>query len=175
MAPNSLKVLDYGCGPSLGLSISAALKASEIILADYSPGNREYIQKWLDKNPTLCDHWSSYFKHVVQTLEGGTEEASVQRQDMLREKIKAVLPCDLTQENFIPDGYGEKGSYDIVLSSMCIEACSKDLASYECGFEKLASLVKKGGYLLLCSTNCEGPDEGYYIINGTKYFDINFL
>ena len=92
---------------------------------------------------------------------------------MLREKIKAVLPCDLTQENFIPDGYGEKGSYDIVLSSMCIEACSKDLASYERGFEKLASLVKKGGYLLLCSTNREGPDEGYYIINGTKYFDIS--
>ena len=82
VAPNSLKILDYGCGPSLGLSISAALKASEIILADYSPGNREYIQKLLDKNPTLCDHWSSYFKHVVQTLEGGTEEASVQRQDM---------------------------------------------------------------------------------------------
>ena len=173
VAPNSLRVLDYGCGPSLGLSISAASKASEIILADYSPRNREYVQKWLDKNPTLCDHWSPYFKHVVQTLEGGTEEAAVQRQDMLHDKIKAVLPCDLTQERFIPDGYGEKGSYDIVLSSLCIEACSKDLASYERGFEKLASLVKKGGYLLLCSTNRKGPGEGYYIINGTKYFDVS--
>ena len=58
VAPNSLKVLDYGCGPNIALSISATPIASEIILADYSPGNREYMQKWLEKNPTLCDYWS---------------------------------------------------------------------------------------------------------------------
>ena len=173
VASNSLKVLDYGCGPSIGLSISAAPKASEIILAEYSPGNREYIQKWLDKSPTLCDHWSPYFKHVVQTLEGGSEKAAVQRQDMLREKIKAVLPCDLREEAFIPEAYGKKGSYDVVMSSTCIETCSNDLASYERGFEKVASLVKKDGYLLLSSTHREGPDEGFYVVDGEKYYDIS--
>ena len=172
VAPNSLKILDYGCGPSIGLSISAAPKASEIILADYSPGNREYVQKWLDKSPTLCDHWSPYFKHVVQTLEGGSEEAAVQRQDMLREKIKAVLPCDLREEVFIPDEYGKKGSYDVVMSFLCLESCCKDSPSYERGFEKLVSLVKKGGYFLLCSTRREGTEQGFYIFNGTKYHNI---
>ena len=173
VAPNSLKVLDYGCGPSIAYSISAAPKASEIILADYSSGNREYIQKWLDKDPTLCDHWSPYFKHVVQTLEGGSEEEAVQRQNMLREKIKAVLPCDLREEVFIPDAYGNKGSYDIIMSFLCLENCCDDLASYERGFEKLASLVKKGGYLLLCSTRREGAEEGFYIVGGTRYNNIS--
>ena len=174
VAANSLKVLDYGCGPSIALSISAAPKASEIILADYSPGNRDYVQKWLDKSPTLCDHWSPYFKHVVQTLEGGSEEAAVQRQDMLREKIKVVLPCDLREEAFIPEAYGKKGSYDVVMSSTCIETCSNDLASFERGFEKVALLVKKeDGYLLLCSTRREGPEEGFYVVDGEKYCSIS--
>ena len=47
-AQNSLKILDYGCGPSIGLSISAAPKASELILAEYAEQNRKYLKKWLD-------------------------------------------------------------------------------------------------------------------------------
>ena len=109
----------------------------------------------------------------MQTLEGGSEGAAVQRQDMLREKIKAVLPCDLRDETFIPDPCSKKGSYDVVMSSLCLESCCKDLASYERGFEKIVSLIKKGGYFLLCSTRREGPEEGFYVINGTKYYNIS--
>ena len=41
--------------------ISAAPKASEIILADYAEPNREYLKRWLAKDPSAQD-WSPYFK-----------------------------------------------------------------------------------------------------------------
>ena len=172
VAPNTLKILDYGCGPSIGLSISAAAKASEIVLADYAPASRAYVQKWLDKDPSLCNYWSPFFKYIVETLEGGTEEEAVQREEIIRDKIKAVVSCDMTKDIFIEESYNEKNAYDTVMSFLCLETASKDLTSYKCGMEKLASLVKKGGYLLLCSTRRENCEEGFYVFDGVKYFDI---
>ena len=91
---DSLKILDYGCGPSIPYSVSAAPKASEIILADYAEPNREYLKRWLTKDPSAQD-WSPYFKYVVQTLEGGSEEDATKLEEMLRNKVKAVVSCDI--------------------------------------------------------------------------------
>ena len=98
----SLRVLDYGCGPSLAYSISAASKASEIVLADYAKPNRDYLQEWLDGRDSVHD-WTPCFQHVVQTLEGGSEEDAKQRQHLLRSKVKAIVPCDINQEDFIDE------------------------------------------------------------------------
>ena len=106
-----MKILGYGCGPSLPYSISAAPKACEIILADYAEPNREYLKRWLAKDPSAQD-WSSYFKYVMQTLEGGSEEDPMRRGEMLRNKVKAVVKCDITKEEFIEDAYSKEGSYD---------------------------------------------------------------
>ena len=38
--PGNITVLDFGSGPSLKATISAATKASEMTLSDYSPTNR---------------------------------------------------------------------------------------------------------------------------------------
>lgn len=173
VAPNSLKILDYGCGPSIGLSISAAFKASELVLADIAEVNREYVRKWLDKDPSICSFWSPFFKYVTQTLEGGSEKDAVEREEMLRDRIKAVVPCDITKEAFIEDAYNKKGAYDVVFSSLCLDSGCKDLASYESGIEKLVSLVKQGGYLLLYSTRREHDEEGFYFVNGVKFFNVS--
>ena len=107
----------YGCGPSVGLSISAAPKASELILAEYAEQNRKYLKKWLDKDPSVYS-WSPHFKYVVQTLEGGSEENAVKCEDMLCNKVKAVVSCDITKEEFIERAYCNKNSYDIIMSSV---------------------------------------------------------
>ena len=49
-------------------------KASEIVLADYSKPNRDYLQKWLDGDASNVFDWTPLFQYVVQTLEGGSEE-----------------------------------------------------------------------------------------------------
>ncbi len=170
--PNSLKLLDYGCGPTISDKISAAPKVSEIVLAEYTEPNRAYVQKWLDKDSAAFD-WSPSFKHVVQTLEGGTEEEAESRQDEVCRKVKAVVSCDITKDEFIAKGY--EGPYDIIQSCLCLDNPFRDLDSYRGGIRKLASLLKNGGSLLLYSSlvgNSEDQVENFYTVNGKKVFNI---
>ena len=114
---NGLTVLDYGCGPNLANHISAASKATEIVLADYCKPNRDFTKKWLAADPSAHD-WSFYFKHVVETLEGKSHQESIERQKVLRDKVKAVVACDITKDQFIEEGY--EGPYDVVKSLLCL-------------------------------------------------------
>ena len=97
---SNLKILDYGCGATMIYDINATTKASEIVLAEYTEPNRVFIQKWLDKDPSAHD-WSSYFKQVVQTLEGGSLDDIVLCEEELCCKVKAAVACDLSKEQFL--------------------------------------------------------------------------
>ena len=163
-----LKILDYGCGPSVPSSISAAPKAAEIVWADYSQSCRDFMQAWLDNGVSAFD-WTTYFKHIVCTLEGGSEEEAQQRQAELRSKVKAVIPCDINKEKIIDNEY--RGPYDVVMCSLCLETC-KTHDAYKLGVSKLMPLVKPNGTLLLYSTIRENSEEGYYTVNGVRYVDI---
>ncbi len=165
----SLKVLDYGCGPSLAYSISAASKATEIVLAEYNESNRECLQKWLDGDASAHD-WTPYFKYVVQTLEGGSEEEAKQRERDLRSKVKAVVPCDLHKHEFIDKCY--KDEYDVVMSFLCLQNAVDDLDGYNSAIAKLSSLIKERGQLVLLSTIQETSDAIFYFVNGIKYHNI---
>ena len=110
--PNGLKVLDYGSGPSILSIISAATKASEIVLSDYTDNNRKFLCQWLDRNSVAFD-WSPYFHFVVKELEGKRESEVEERQEQVRKLVKAVVHCDLTQDPPIDRSYDQL--YDIVL------------------------------------------------------------
>lgn len=169
-ARDSLKILEYGCGPSVPYSITAAPKASGIVLADFAQSNRDSLQKWLTKDPSAID-WFPYFKYVVQTLEGGSEEEAIQREEVLRNKIKAIVTCDVSKDQFIEDAFQMEAAYDVVTCFLCLESGCKDLESYKCAIKKLSSLLKKGGYILLYHTQIES-DVQSYVVNGTIYRDI---
>ena len=163
-----LKILDYGCGPSLPYSISAAAKASEIVLADYAKPNREHLQKWLDGGDSAYD-WTPHFQYVVQTLEGGTEEDAKQRQHLLRSRVRAVVSCDFNSDDFLDEHY--RGEYDVIMCFLCLDNAA-NLNDYKSGLAKISSQLKEGGHFLLYSTRRENCDVGFYIVNGIKYSNV---
>ena len=166
VAQSQQRILDYGCGPSLPFDISAAAKASEIVLADYVPQNRDFWQKWVENDPAAYN-WSPYFKYVVETLEGGSEEETVQRESDLRSKITAIVHCDMTKENFIDKNYMNE-RFDTVMTFCTLESCCTDVNGFKAALKKLSTLVKEGGHLLLISTRRENCDVGFYIVKGQK-------
>ena len=168
VAERGLKILEYGCGPTVINLISAVPKASEIVLADYAPSYRQFVQKWLDKDPTAYD-WSAYFKHVVQTLEKKSAEETVERERELRKKVSAVVSCDINQEHVIAEGY--EGPYDVVMSFHCLDAGCRSLDSYKQGIASFASLLKPGGRLLLYTSKRENVDVGFYMVNEKMVYD----
>ena len=145
---DNLKILDFGSGPSLMPAITAATnKASEMILSDYSPTNREILRQWLRDENSSFD-WSPHFKFVVQQLEGDMREEAVQeRQKRVREIIKAVVHCDLTQDPLIERGYDQ--SYDVVVSSLVVDTVPRTYEEYVDLLTRLGRLVKEGGTLFL--------------------------
>ena len=118
-APKSLSVLDIGSGPTIAHSISVAPYASKIVLAEYAPQNRAALTAWLENQKDAYD-WLPYFKTIVTELEGKEEVEVERRVTAVREKVEAVVPCDITKDPPIPQEY--MCQYDIVQSFLCLQS-----------------------------------------------------
>ena len=71
-------LLDLGTGPSITSVISASKYCDTITVSDYSPGNRRYLQQWIDRDEDAFD-WTPYISFVA-SLEGNTQVFCVNNQ-----------------------------------------------------------------------------------------------
>ncbi|XP_033728542.1 nicotinamide N-methyltransferase-like isoform X1 [Pecten maximus] len=137
------RLLDVGTGPTIHTLITAYNHVDEIYLSDYLPQNLQYLEKWLEgeiNQPTkLIDY--------VMSLEKRTMTAR-QRETEIRSKVKGILPVDVTKSKPLGDTYNDT-QFDIIISSYCIETAVFTVEEYGKCLENVASLLKKGGYLIL--------------------------
>ncbi len=161
----NLKVLDYGTGPTPIWQISSALHASEIVLAEFLESNRKALEQWVAGDSSLMD-WSPYFKYAVQTLEGKDEEEAKAREVKLRGLIKAIVPCDATQDPPIQRGY--EGPYDVIITILCLPGASKTEEEYKAVVARVATLLKPGGRIVMYEV--EDPEKSYYTPHHTWKF-----
>jgi 2-polyprenyl-3-methyl-5-hydroxy-6-metoxy-1,4-benzoquinol methylase len=160
--PQGISVLDYGSGPAILGAISAATKASEIVLSDYSNVNRQSIRDWLENKPNAFD-WAPHFTYVVKELEGREEDEVVKRQQGVRNLVKAVAHCDLSQDPPIDESCNKL--YDVVISSLVLEVLAKSFEEYTTLLSRTVKLVKPGGVFLLYGVeNCP-----YYEVGDLKF------
>ncbi len=164
--PSSLKALDYGSGPAILTVISAAARASEIVLSDVAESNLQALRKWLEHDPTAFN-WSPFFDHVVQKLEGKSEEEAREREERVRQVVKDVVHCDI--DNDPPISKGFEGPYDVVIDSGCLAAACTTTESYNVGVAKLASLLKPGGTPIIFTSQRE--KTGAYTV-GSKIYNV---
>ena len=145
--PSNITVLDYGSGPSLRGIVSAAAKASEITLSDYSVANRRALSDWLENKCDAFD-WDPYFSYVVRELEGmqGDDEVA-KRQQEVRKIVKAVVECDLKKYPPIEAAYNKL--YDVVLSTYVVETIAKSYDEYCALVSRMTRLVKPRESLFL--------------------------
>ena len=162
-----LKIVDFGCGPVIQHSISAASRAAEIVFADIAESNRLAIKKWLRNDPDAFD-WSPHFDYVVQILEGKEKEEAREREKKLRHIAKAVW-CDYFASGSIIEK-GFEGPYDVVLESNSLQAACTDLESFKLSLKLLSGLLKPGGTLALYGEDIsmETTTQPYYI-NSKEY------
>ena len=164
--PACLSILDYGAGPSILTAISAAAKASEIIISDYTEENRASIRQWLENTTSALD-WSVYFRYVVVELEGKMENDIAAREEQVRKLTKAVVPGDITQDPPIESGYHRQ--YDVVVANLVLAASSRSQKDYLNNLKKLSKMVKPGGRIMIYEAERIGTERGFYIIGGAKF------
>ena len=163
--PPNLTVLDYGSGPTILAAISAATKASEIVLSDYSGKNCKALHQWLDRDTAAFD-WSPLFSFVVEELEGKGEKEVEERQEKVRKLVKAVVHCDISHDPPIERGYDKL--YDVVMSSNVIEAVAHTPNEYVALMSCLGRLVKPGGLLIVYSA----VNNQFYAVGDFKFRDL---
>ena len=169
VAPASLSVLDIGTGPVIAYSISVAPYASKIVLAEYAAQNRAALTSWLENQKDAYD-WLPYFKMIVNELEGKDEGEVERRVNMVREKVKAVVPCDITKDPLIPQEY--MCQYDIVQSFLCLNACQTVEECIIC-ITRMASLVKPGGKIILYFVEQEEVEgKCFYLVGSEMFFSL---
>jgi len=159
-ARRNISFLDYGIGPNLSALISAAPHASEMILCDYADSNLKYLQQWVNKVPTGYD-WTSHFEYVVNYLERNEKEDAVkEREGLIRNTVKAIVPGDLTKQSVIQSGY--EGPYDVVHLALTLDVTAKTVDDYKAQIKKVASLVKPGGKIILLEVERRMGLEYFY-------------
>ena len=137
-------LLDVGGGPCIYPHISAVPYVAEIYHTDYVKDMRDEVLLWKNKDPNAFN-WSSYFKHVVQELEGQTSpDAVTEREDKLR-NILNVGPCDAKADVIIP---GLKKPVDILSSSFCLEVCYESREGYVAILKRLYDIMAPKGFFI---------------------------
>ena len=165
-----LKILDIGSGPSIASAISAAPYAPEIVLSEYTEANRSALLQWLNNDPNAFD-WTHVFKHVVVDLEGKTEEEVPIRAELVREVIKAVVPCDVNRDPPIPTEYMDQ--YDIVTEFLCLTVACATTENYKAAFVRLHALLKPGGKIMLCTVHYkDAPTQASYPVGPHNFFEL---
>ncbi|NXW57088.1 NNMT methyltransferase, partial [Eurystomus gularis] len=149
-------LIDVGCGPTIYQVLSACEHFQEIIALDYTDQNRQELLKWLRNEPGAFD-WRPVVQYVCE-LEGDREKWA-EKEEKLRRKVRQVLKCDVTKAN--PVDPVSLPPADCLLSTLCLEAACKDLATFRSALRNISALVKPGGHLVMVTV----LQETYYAFN----------
>ena len=163
----NLRILDYSSGASIVATISAATKASEIVLSEYSSDCRKVLRQWLEGDPTAFD-WTPFFRFVVRDLEGKGEEEVQERQQRVRKLVKDVVHCDITKDPPIESEYDEL--YDVVICCLVLEGVSQSHNAYVANTSRISRLVKPNGLMLLYGIENK---LGYYYVGDRKLKNLH--
>ncbi|XP_035660061.1 nicotinamide N-methyltransferase-like [Branchiostoma floridae] len=140
------RLIDIGSGSTFYQVISASKFFSEIVCSDYDKDARTELEKWLKKDKNAFD-WTSYFQYYLD-LEGSSEKIE-DREQKLRQAVKAVVHCDVHQPN--PTYPLTFEPFDVVTSAFCVEAASPDRAAYAKAVANISTLSKPGGTIVFAT------------------------
>ena len=162
------RMLEYGAGPTISRFITASNHVQSIIAAEYLPANRQAMKDWINQDPKAFN-WRLTFEYVVQKLEGLSHEEVDKREAKVRDKIKAVIHCDIKAQNHLetPKEISAKCGppFDVVQTSLCLEATVDSFEEYKDQVTYLAGLVRPGGYLRMQGV----LEQTFYTVNEKLY------
>ncbi|KAM4827952.1 nicotinamide N-methyltransferase [Thomomys bottae] len=157
-------LIDIGSGPTVYQLLSACQSFREIIVTDYVDQNLHELKKWLHKEPGAFD-WSPVVTYVCD-LEGNRIQ-SWEKEEKLRQAVKRVLKCDVTQSQ--PLGGVLVPLADCLLSSLCLDAACPDLLTYRGALKNLSSLLKPGGFLVIA----DALKSSYYMVGEQRFSSLS--
>ena len=81
--------------------------------------------------------------------------------------MTSIISCDITKENPLETG-GHKDEYNIIQTSLCLEAACETYDEFKLGIKRLAFMLKNGGFMVLFTV----LGQTFYVINQQKWFTL---
>ncbi|XP_029851366.2 nicotinamide N-methyltransferase [Ixodes scapularis] len=156
-------LLDVGCGPTPGNVFPATRKIDSIVLSDLVPGNREEVEKWIEKAPDALD-WS-FMSEPLAILEGckDAKRGAEDIEERTRAAVKKVIHCDVLDPNVLPEEHTEV--FDVVLSCLCFGTASRDEETFQRVVRNVSGVIREGGHLIFCAI----AGSSQYTFAGVEY------
>lgn len=141
------RLIDFGSGPTLVVSLAAEPYAKELHLADYLPENLVETKKWLDASSDAFN-WDHGIQDILQ-LEGVevTAQNIQNRATALRRKARTLL-CDASLEYPLLE---QQGTYPVVLSIFCADSATSSKETWQRYMCNISNLVAPAGRLLVAA------------------------
>ncbi|KAM7304101.1 nicotinamide N-methyltransferase [Ixodes scapularis] len=140
-------LLDVGSGPMLLCSLVASSRFKHIVLSDLLERNRLELNKWLNNHEDAID-WTTPAE-AIAAFEGynDVKKGASEIMERTRSAIRKVVPCDVLEPGVLPEEHKE--TFDVVLSSGCLDAVAADHESFRTVVCNVGTLVKPGGLLVI--------------------------
>ncbi|XP_069062026.1 nicotinamide N-methyltransferase-like [Pleurodeles waltl] len=150
------------CGHHIYYALPACEYFNEITFACADGRSIQEIQRWLKNEPDAIDYGET-IKEICKLQ--GCGETWIEKQHMLQTKIKTVLMCDVTSRNPLSPVIHPQA--DCLLLVHCLENLVTDEKSYCEALTNVSSLLKPGGYLVMCA-----PLEATFYMCGDFKFPL---
>jgi nicotinamide N-methyltransferase/phenylethanolamine N-methyltransferase/methyltransferase len=155
----STKALEFGGGPSIWPSFLLAQYVDSIKFCDYAPCNLNAVQDWIEQKNNAFD-WTNFFEKILDANKTPREKLP-QWESRLRDALTrgGLSACDVNDSK-CPILNGKEDEYDIIFSSLCLEAACLTIEIFNETIKRLVRLLKPGGLLLLHTVR----NESFYYV-----------
>ena len=159
---DTARLLEFGGGPSIAGLIIAVPYVNQIIFSAYTEGERKEVELWKFEKDG-AHNWSDYFQFAVNEIENMTGDTAWRdREILLRQRIAAIIGCDIFQHYPLSI---KQDPFEIICTSLCLEAACKTYIEYKSAVKKLVTLLKPGGFLTMFIVE----RETFYMVGNKKW------
>jgi SAM-dependent methyltransferase len=148
------RALEYGCGPTVMRALAAAPYVVSLDMADRLESNLRHVRSWWARDSD-ADDWSPFAEYILR-CEGDvapTRERVYAREARTRRVLTELLPTDARRRD--PLGPERYASYDLLISSFCLDCLSPSKAVWRRCMRNVFGLLRPGGsFVLLSLRNC---------------------
>ncbi|XP_064455802.1 indolethylamine N-methyltransferase-like isoform X2 [Ornithodoros turicata] len=140
--------LDLGCGPMLQYSLMLSDHVKKLVVANYLDQTKAIVEDWLKDDQRNMLNLNA----VLQSVSEVTKHPPHSLKEQLRNCITDHVSCDLfSKENgkFLPAKYDNNEMFDVIVTSLLLEAVIQDLDTYAKIIKRISGLLKRCGHLLM--------------------------
>ena len=169
-----VRYLEFGGGPSIINLVFACSKVDHIVFSEYAEINRQAVKSWIAGDPDAHD-WTPLIEIVLELEQGrgivdeGKHNFVQNRADELKRKIKSIIPCDANKAPIVQlDSDDVAKPFDVVSTSLCLEACVSSEVHYKNTVAELCKLLKPNGYLFMNGV----LGDTFYYVGKEKFYNF---